>query len=188
MSNDGPNILQLFQQTRKICEDVALLLRTQEEQMSSKGWETDRSTAVCDSSSSIHNPWGWIPINAFRFYVNDKHPNVLAFISVLLDDHWDNLYSIKEPIITAGFFDYGNKKWDTFDYSFSRVYGYLFKKHNWEPNGELFSFDRSMLSSNHRGDFINGKVFALPLVSIKNEKQIETKITDKLLRFVDTKV
>lgn len=188
MSEDGKNILQLFQQTRKICEDISLLLLTQEEQMADKNWETDRTFAISDSSSSINNPWGWIPINAFRFYISDTHPNTLAFISVLFDDHWDKLYSLEEPLVTVGFFNYGKEKVENFEYSFSRIFGYLFKKNNWEPNGDVFFFDRKMLPSTHKGDFVSGKVFALSLVSIKNQNDVKTKITAKLLNIIDDKV
>jgi len=188
LSNDGQNILELFQQTRKICEQVALLLSSQEAQMEKKDWKTDRSTAVSDMSYSIKYPAWWIPIVAFRFYQNENYPNKLAFVSVLLDNHWDDEYSITEPLITAGFFDYGEDKVDgDLQYSFARIYGYLSKKHNLEHNGEPFSFDRTMLSSGHKGNFKSGKVFALPLVSIENDKDIKSKITNKLLKLVEEK-
>ncbi|MHA1941414.1 MAG: hypothetical protein ACW97P_06780 [Candidatus Hodarchaeales archaeon] len=188
MSNDGQNILELFQQARRICEQVALLLRSQEAQMEKKAWKTDRSTGVSDLSYSIKYPTWWIPIVVFRLYKNENYPNKLAFASVLLDNHWDNEYSLTEPLVTAGFFDYGNEEVNgDWQYSFARIYGYLYKNQNWEANGEPFSFDRAMLSSSHKGNFKNGKVFALPLVSIKNDKEIKSKITNKLLTLVEKK-
>ncbi len=188
MSNNGKNILDLFQQTRKIFEQVALLLRTQEVQMEKKNWKTDRGTAISDMSYHIKYPSWWIPIVAFRFYLNKTNPNKLAFVSVLLDNHWGDEYTIQEPLITAGFLDFGKEKADgNLDYSYARIYGYLSNKHNLEPNSESFSFDMSMLPPSFKGDFKSGKVFALPLVSIENDKDIRSKITDKLLKLVEKK-
>lgn len=188
MNNDGPNILGLFQQTRKICEQVALLLRSQEAQMEKKNWKTDRSTGVSDFSYSIEYPTWWIPIFAFRVYKNENYPNKLAFASVLLDNHWHGEYTLTEPLVTAGFFDYGNEEvGGDWQYSFVRIFAYLAKNHNWEANGEPFFFNRAMLSSSHKGNFKSGKVFALPLVSINNDKEIKNKITNKLLNIVEKK-
>ena len=188
MNNDGANIVELFQQTRKICEQIGLLLITQEAQMNEKNWKTDRSTAVSDMSYSINNPSMWIPIVAFRFYQNEKCPNMLAFVSILLDNHWYDEYSITEPLITAGFFDYGEEKVNgDWEYRFARIYGYLSKEYNVTPDSEPFSFNRSMLDSRYNWRFQNGKVFALPLVSIENDKDIKSKITNKLLKLVGEK-
>jgi len=189
MNSDGPNILELFKQTRKICEQVALLLSSQEAQMEIKDWKIDRrNTAISDMSWSIKYPSWWIPFVVFRFYQNENYPTKLVFVSVLLDDHAYDEYSLEEPLVTTGFFDYGEEKVDgSWEYSYARIFGYLSKKHNLEHNGEPFSFDRSMLSSSHKGNYKSGKVFALPLVSIKNDKEIKSKITNKLLTLVEKK-
>ncbi len=186
MTNDGQNILECFQKTRKICREVGLLLQSQEAQMKEKEWNARSNTSVAEGSNHINYPGYWIPIAVFRLYKNKQKPSKLVFSSVLFDNHWEKEYLIEEPLITAGFFDYGNKSVDEdFEYSFTRIYGCLHKKYNWKHNGETFSFDRTMLPSNHKGNFVSGKVFALPLVSIKNDNDVKDTITNKLLQLLE---
>lgn len=188
MSDEGKKILELFQQTRKVCQQFALLLSTAEAQMEKKDWEGERTNAISDMSKSVLYPSYWIPIAAFRLFNKTKCPNRLGFISILIDDHWDAKYVLKEPIITAGFFDYGKGKVNgDWEYSFTRIYGYLAEKHNLKPDGEVFHFSRSMVSPSHKGNFKSGVVFALPLVSIENSEDIKLKITDKLLNLIESK-
>ena len=182
MSNDGENILKLFKQTRQVCEQVSLLLRTADEQMIKADWKSEGNYAISDLSYTILNPAQWIPIVVFRFYKHKEFPNRLAYVSVLLDDHWNRRYTIKEPFVTAGFFDYGKAEVeDNWEYSYARYYGYLSKDHNLKADGQPFQFDRTMLPTDLQGEFENGKVFALPLISIANAKDVESQVTDKLL-------
>ena len=111
----------------------------------------------------------------------------MAYVSLLLDDHFSGKYTIKEPLLTAGFFDYGTKPEEDWDYHYLRYFGYLSKPHHLEPNGEIFQFKIEMLPPNIVGPitkekaFENGEVFALPLTSIKNAEDLKAKVTDRLL-------
>jgi hypothetical protein len=186
MSNNGENILKSVKQMRQLCEQISLLLRTADEQMTKADWSSEGNTAIADSSSSILNPTYWIPIAVFRFYRHKNHTNRLAYVSVLLDDHWERKYTIEEPLITAGFFDYGTAKVsDDYEYWYARCYGYLSKDRNLKADGQPFRFDKMMLSLDHRGDFEGGEVFAVPLVSIANANDVESQITNKLLNLIN---
>lgn len=181
MSNDGENILKLVKQMRRLCEQVAMLLRTADEQMSKADWNIESSTTLSEMSYTILNPTQWIPINAFRFYRHKDYPNRLAYVSVLLDDHGDRAYTIKEPLVTAGFLDYGQGKISDDEYWYARYYGHLSKDHNLKSDGQPFRFDRTMLPPDLQGKFESGRVFAVPLVSISNADDVQSHITSKLL-------
>jgi hypothetical protein len=86
MSEDGEKILKFVKEIRKLCHNMSLLLMTVDEQMGSKDWEKAGNTAIADSSASVDIPERWFPENIFRFYINTKYPNILVFVSILLDD------------------------------------------------------------------------------------------------------
>lgn len=189
MSTDGESILKLVQQMRQLCQQTALLLRTADEQMKKKGWISN-NTALAEKSGNILSPENWIPIMAFQYYTNDKHPNRLVYVSVLLDNHWTEKYTIKEPLITAGFFDYGKEEaGENWEYTYFRYFGYLSKTHDLKPDGQHFHFDTKMIPASLIGKFKNtfetGAVFALPLTSIANASEVESKITNVLLDILD---
>ena len=184
MSNDGENVLKLVRQMRRLCEQVAMLLRTADEQMAKADWSTESNYALSELSYSILNPTQWIPINAFRFYRHKDYPNRLAYVSALLDDHWDRGYTIKEPLMTAGFLDYGQAKISDDENWYARYYGHLSKDHDLRADGQPFSFDKTMLPPDLQGKYESGKVFAVPLVSITNSDDVKSQITSKLLNLL----
>jgi hypothetical protein len=161
-----------------------MLLRTADEQMAKADWSTESNYALSELSYSILNPTQWIPINAFRFYRHKDYPNRLAYVSALLDDHWDRGYTIKEPLVTAGFLDYGQAKISDDQNWYARYYGHLSKDHALKADGQPFGFDKAMLPTNLQGKFESGKVFAVPLVSITNANDVESQITGKLLNLL----
>ena len=190
MSADGENILKLIKQVRSLCEQLSLLLRTADESMIKAGWQNESSNAIAEISWSIRNPERWMPIAAFRYYTHKDHKNLLAYVSILLDDHWDRRYAIKEPLATAGFFDYGKgaEVGENWDYWYLRYFGYLSKDHNLKPNGQPFHFKREIVPSSIQGKFKKlfekGAVFALPLTSITNASEVDSLITGRLLKLV----
>jgi hypothetical protein len=185
MSKDRGAILRLFKQMRQVCEQVSLLLRTADEQMIEADWKSEGSTAIAELSYSISNPAEWIPIFVFRFYKHKESPNRLAYVSVLLNDHWYGEYTIKEPFVTAGFFDYGKDEVkNNWEYWYARCYGYLSEARNLKADGQPLQFDNTMLPTDVQGKFKSGMVFALPLASIANAEDVESQVTDKLLNLL----
>ncbi len=183
MESDGENILQLVKQMRTLCGQISLLLRTSDKLMRKGGWDKDSNYVLATMSYSVETPSQWIPFYFFRFYRNEVCLNRLAFVSVLIADHYDGDYTIKEPLLTGGFFDYGKKNVtdDNWDNWLAQYYGRLAQEYNLQPNGEPFSFETLKLPKTIRGKFEKGKVFAAPLTSFTNEKDVELKITNKLL-------
>jgi hypothetical protein len=187
MSADGPNIIRAFRQVRQVCEQVSLLLQTADEQMKKAEWKTRNSTALSETTTSILNPRQWIPCSVFRFYFNQKKQNLIACISVLLTDHFEDRYALNEPVVAAMYFDYGKgrKVENDWEYWYARYFGYLSQSRHFEPNGEAVEFDNKKLEADLQVNFEIGVLFAIPLVSLKNGQDIKLQVTDKLLSLLN---
>lgn len=189
MSIEGETILKAIKQIRQLFEQISKLLSSADVQVTKTGWLNESNYAIAEISWSKLNPEKWIPINAFRYYKNKTCPNIMAFISILLDDEWYQEYTIKEPLVTAGFFDYGNSEvGENWDYPYLRCYGYLSKKYNLKADGTTFHFEREMLPlaivGKYEKLFVSGEAFAFPLASIKKPEDVESFLTSTLLKLL----
>jgi hypothetical protein len=185
MSIDGTNILKMVQQTRNFCDQIATLLKTANVQMKKHSWES-MNTAITETSQSINYPTQWIATAAFQFYKNKNYPNRLLYISVIFDNDVDEEYTIEEPIVTAGSLDYGNGQVEenlgNEVWWYSRLYGYLQKYPDQKNGDDGYSFDKKTARLlDPQGHFESGELFAVPLVLLRNDKDIKMKITDRLL-------
>jgi len=184
MSEDGKNILSLVKQIRNLCEETSLLLRTVDERMEKKGWDSYNNTSIAYSSASVQNPKQWFPDTLFRFYKNSRYENILLFVSIILDDDFWGQYveKITEPLITVGCFDFGrgNKVGEKWEYYYAKLYGYLGNRKDQgevreSPQGWKEEFGKGWLPEYY-------KCFGLPLTSITNAQDIESKIVEPLLK------
>jgi len=76
--------------------------------MDKQGWKpTNGSLAIADRSNSLYGADKWLPRDVFRLYGNETLPNILTFISILLDQS-DNSERLEFAVISAGWFDWGN--------------------------------------------------------------------------------
>jgi hypothetical protein len=190
MNNDGKNIFDMFKQIRNFCVQIANLLLTIDEQIGREGLESVNNTAVAYSSSSLANPKQWIPASFFRYFINKEHKNLLIFVSILVDDDIGHDYKLSEPLITAGYFDYGKDKEvkDNWQYWYSNWLGYIGRNikfgktyestPNWkeekpwnEDKPEVYPFEA-------------WKCFGLPLVSISNAQDVNSKIVTPLIEML----
>jgi hypothetical protein len=189
MSEEGKNILNLFKQVRAFCVQVSNLLLTVDEQMGAEGLESYNNTAIAYSSASIMNPKQWVPDSFFRFYNLKEHKNVLVFVSILADDDVSQQYKLKlnEPLITAGFFDYGKGKevGDNFDYWYSSWLGYIA---NYIEDGKIYE-SKSSWKEDEKEDypFESWKCFGLPLISINKAQDVSSKITKPLVNLLPSR-
>lgn len=185
MSEDGKNILNNVKQIKIVLKDIARLLETVDDLMLKEDWNPAWSnTSIAYSSSSIKHPEGWIPSEIFRFYKKKNDNHRLSFVSVLLDDDREQHYTIIEPLVTAGYFDFGNKEVDNkWSYSWSRSYGY---HDNTEHDGRIVPFIEEIENEDNTNSypFDSGKGFGWPLTSIKNTKDIQSKIIEPLLKLL----
>jgi len=191
LSNDGENIRSMISQMKEFYQQISLLLKTVDTQLKKEKWVNPNNTAIADSSKHIDYPSYWLPAEIFRFYLNmEENPKRLGFVSALVDDDKHGNYEIKEPLVTGGCFDYETEKKQTDDedyYRYSKFYGYLSKKYDLKTNGEIFSFKKDMVDPEFQGEFENGQIFAIPLVTLLDEKDVKSKMTDPLMSILRSK-
>jgi hypothetical protein len=191
MNENGKTIIDLIKEVRQLSEDLHLLLSTADGLMKEKGWEPFKNksikTAMTEHSPSLDIPEEWYPYYLFRFYRKDKS-NFLLFISVLLYNDNEGHYEITEPLITAGYFDYGQEKvtFNTFEYWYAKWFGYLKEKadgiihssdDNWKDKWKTFSNEDSRINY----PFIKWMCFGLPLTNITNSDELKSKIIKPLI-------
>lgn len=182
----------MVKQVTKFCEQSSLLLRTIDDQMSKEGWEACSNTVTVGGSNSVLCPECWFPNILFRFYEHNDHKQLLVFVSILLNDDVDGEYKLVEPVVTAGYFDYGagkevGKNWE---YFYAKWYGYNMKHGNEET---IFKSEKNWkeewLKKFPKDDvesypFESWKCFGLPLISITNARDVESKIVNPLLKIL----
>ena len=119
MKEESMNISNLITQIRTLCKETAALLKTADSLVEKNGWSTiTGSYTTSGNSSSLDDPIGWVPELLYRYYTNtEEYPNKLLYVAVILDNRYDNpAYptggkdKLEEPILTAGYFDYGDEK------------------------------------------------------------------------------
>lgn len=186
MSENGINILNTVKQMKIIYKDISLLLKTVDELIGKKywnpGWE-DQST--CFQKSTLNESQEWMPSEIFRFYKNKDDPYRLCFVSILIDDDPEGYYTIQEPLVTAGYFNYGKKEIDVnWSYWWHRLYGYT---NHTKHDGSIAPFIEGKEPNkkiSHAYLFDVGEGFGLPLTDIKTEEDIQSKIITPLLKLL----
>lgn len=192
MSEDGENISKLLKEIRKLCNQISLLLVTVDEQMGSNGWEKagikNKNTAIAYSSASVETPKRWFPDTIFRFYINTNYPNILVFVSIILDDNQIDDFvnypvEIKEPLITAGYFDNGsNNKVDKWEHYYARLYGDM---ENRIDDGRVYESKENWQEDwDPECHFQSYKCFGIHLISITNSSDIGSKIIKPLIGLI----
>jgi hypothetical protein len=104
--NDGSNIVEALRSLRKLCAEIASLLSSADNLMSHNGWTPMVGNVYGRLTYTLAEPKKWIQQDIFRLYRNPELKHLACFISVILDDT-EKPDSITEPLLTAGFFDYG---------------------------------------------------------------------------------
>jgi len=184
MSEDGKNIMAMIKQMGTLFDNVQKLLMTIDDKMNEKNWEALNNTVMSERSGSIQNPQKWLPDVLFRHYKNNDYKNLLVFISILLNDDQFGEYTISEPYLSIGFFDYVNEV-DVPEYWHARWFGYFIKKV--EDNKIIDSYPGWEKDRKAKYPFKHWKCFGLPLTDITNDKDIEQKIINPLLSILPTK-
>lgn len=180
MSDDGKNIIAMLQQLRSLCEQISLLLITAEGLMADESWKAKETGYMfAGISYTLSRPRFWIPQYFFRFYIKADLGHVLAFVSVVLDDV-ENEKNLKEPLLTAGCFDYGpgnevGRKWA---YSYARWH---LKMQGRSDDGRLLSAD-SKAWPKESLPFTRVSTLGVPLTSIADAEGLKSRIIDPLIR------
>lgn len=190
-----------IRQTRQLFSDICLLLQTVDQRTEENGWKPEGGgvATITEHRSHISYPQNWAPWYAFRFYKNSKWKNILSYVSVLLDNPPDKDYEINQPLVTGGVFDYGagNSVERDWEYWFATWYAYV----------KYLGFDREISGDGiiERGinddwkikwqevdgtpvPFVSFKCFGVPLLSVSNPADVESKIIKPMLTILPKKM
>lgn len=180
MSEDGKNIIGMLQQLSKLYEQIALLLKTSDSLMKVKGWTLAGTNVFGGLSYTAANPQGWIPRSFFSLYENEKSPHVSAFISVVLGKREKNLND-QEPLLTAGWFDYGLGKQmgNRFNYDWPHWHLNMPQRND---EGRLTSADARTFWPKDKAPFSRVSTLGVPLTSISSSEELKNKLIEPLLR------
>ena len=185
MSNDGENVITTLQQTRRFLGEVAKLLQTADAAMEDRSWSTLANQAVT-TSSTVNNADEWLPQFAFRFYENEEQKHLLPFIAVLFDyeDEEIKLKRLREPLLTAGWYDYGTGgTFDDYPWHYAVVHVY---NREWEADGKWRESDPRTIfpKSWTRPIAVRCRSLALPLMSFTTAEDLTQKVVEPLLEVI----
>jgi len=183
MSDDGEKILSGIKQLREFFVQCSLLLRTVDDQMKSEGWDVEGNKAIAYTSTSLREPKQWFPDYLYRYYRHTKKNNLLLFVSILFDDDIDGEYrtSLVQPLITAGYLDYGSErtandedqhKWT------AAMYGY---EGDLSTAGSISSREIKEEDQNQDYECESFGCFGFPLVEVHNPDDILGKVVRRLI-------
>jgi hypothetical protein len=183
----GKNVVDGFRQLRQFCKDVALLLNEANKMMEQGGWKRiSKRTKAVETFDHLDLPEYWLPDAFFCFYEHAKRRNLLPYIAIHVDDLWGDPDYIREPIISAGWLDYGVGKEAGTEWGKDYWLSYL---HLWMSNrtddGTRYTGDVRKLSEDE--DFSSGvtaTTFAHPLDVIKSSEELRKEIVKPLLKLL----
>lgn len=191
MTEDGVKLTGFIEEVLRFCKQVSDMLGAADRLMGESGWRPWSNTAAYERSGHIYEPNKWFPCEVFRFYATEDNLSILPFISVLLFDRYNEFYDFNEPLITAGWFDYGKGKkiGKNWYYWYARFHGYI---ENRKDDGTLYSVtpasDWPEDQQKYNFKFRDFHTFGLPLISIQTAEDLKTKVTDILLNHIKEKV
>lgn len=179
-----------IQEILKLNRQISDLLGTCDSFMSEKHWKTVGTSRIMDEmSTSLFNPEKWYPNVLVKFYKSNKHPHLLLFISIMLFDRDKEYNNFTEPLIAAGWFDYGitNNFEGLWDYWHGRCHGFMdAPKHDGTLHTFTFSSECKKWKKGRGTAFRSASSFAWPLVTITNAEELKNKIIDHLLDNIPT--
>jgi len=194
MNDASKAILQVMAEARKLCEQVARLLGSADQIVAKhvvkeQHWECPKGNQTTGGNSeSLLRAKYWIPEYYFRMYTNDGCPGILLYVAVILDNREDNKRyppngsAEFEPIVTAGYFDYGQ----TTD---GRLWPQRCRWHVYSEDdayaGKVFETRPTKDWPENERDFLVLRSLAKPLVSVKDSTELETVVVQPILDDLD---
>lgn len=175
MSENGKNAMKLINQIKNLYKEISLVLQTADKLMEDHKWKPKAGNTAVTWSYHLAYPDWWIPQDIFRFYFKEGYEHILPFISVILFDR-DNETKLSEPLISAGYFDYGiGNTITTWEYWYSHFH---IKQDNFKDDGELAPI---LLNDPEKYTFKNAYSLAKPLMQIYNSQSLLDEIVKPLL-------
>jgi len=107
MNDTGKNIVAAVNDFQALFDQIGILLQTADAQMEKREW-LSRSNQCVSVSTSVENPDRWFPKFMYRVYYHKRIKSIVGFVSILLNDVFeDALLPVTEPLLSAGWYDYG---------------------------------------------------------------------------------
>ena len=192
MTEDGEKMIAMMRRLRELSGQCSLLLKEVDKQMDAheRGPKKKVPSEPWEPTPTIAPPAKWFPETLARFYthgnpdgVQDRQGSVLAYVSILLNDERHGHYKLTEPLLTAGYFDYGPKEiddeWEYNDYA--EWYGHY---HGRERDGSVVESSEGWKAKGDREYTCESwKCLGLPLVTVTNSKDVE-EFVNRLVRML----
>jgi hypothetical protein len=188
IEKSAKNVVEGFRVLRRFCRDVSLLLNESNKMMEEDGWtRISKRTPAIETSGGLDNPDCWLPDAFFCFYEQAKKEHLLPYISVHVDDLEAEDYDpdcIKEPIISAGWLDFGVGKKAVTEWckNYWICYSHLWME-NRKDDGTPCTDDLWKISEvdSFPSGTVNVTAFAHPLEVVINSETLKEKIVQPLL-------
>ena len=178
MSNDGKQILKSTRNFGAYLKNIGQLLSTSGAMLEKHGYKITGNVAYSGTSKSIEYPNYWFPQDAFRFFKHRKNGIILIVISVILDDV-DNPDSLEQPLVSAAWFKYGKEVGDHWSYKLSRI---ILSLQEYSLEGKMIDIPPEIAGEFSTSvEISSSQALAVPLVSIRSERDIEEKIISPLV-------
>jgi len=182
MNDTGKNVVAAVAQFRKLYREIGRLLEHADEQMAAQGWEA-RGNQCVSGSRSLEVPQEWLPVSIFRLYYAEKQKNLLGFISVIIDDP-EAKGRISEPLISAGWCDYGTGKQANQALLWGWAHCHVEQPHRVDDGTVVIEESKEWLEP-ERWDVVRYGSLALPLVSVTTAEDLRNRIVKPLLAGID---
>ena len=185
MDTKGKELLGSIKSMRGFLGDISQLFLTVEGIMSEGSWEPMwGSTCLGDMSYHVSLGHKWMPREVARPYKNpDTYPNIVAMISVLLDD-FQRDYNLVEPTISASYFVFPEKG-DAYEIKIDFWQAQWFGWCEIGPDGQTTEMDDKNPDWKEENRWSYMQVFGRPLIEITNEAMLKERIIDPLLELIN---
>ena len=164
---------------QKLHREIALCLKTVDAYLFDHWKILGDNNAYGDTSKNIDNADKWAPTLFYRVYIHKKSiPNIMAFVSIVVDDQ-NELLEVDNPLVTAGFIDYGkgNKPSSAWQWSDMKVA-------RWHKEGQnKFGIELEVPESkipNNKANAQRIRYLHHPLTSVTDKDSLNSLILEPL--------
>ena len=172
-TDGGKNFLKLVEQIRRLCEQIQLLLKTADGLVAHNGWKP-LSSQVTNVSGNVEYPRNWVPQTLARYYTNTAQQHLLLFVSVVLDNRDNGDVFFEEPLVSSGWFDYGQEnKLVNWEYWWGQCHVYMSER---ADDGVLRGSEGGIRWPAPSMVFKRASTLALPLVIIRDSEALKTSV------------
>jgi hypothetical protein len=179
MSDFDQSVKQMMGQLTTLYSQCALLIKAADALFLGKKWTTKTNQCVSlgivpDSSRS------WFPHDVFRFYEGDEpsSAHIMPFVSIILNDR-EKPENLPQPMLTAGWFDYGSEHEVGKDYRFWYAHVWTWIEERRQDGGFVTVVQKEAWPT-WKQAWETVTVTAVPLRSVTTQDELNAKIVAPL--------